>query len=288
MRVNSDRLSHTKKSALLRRVASSSLCSPQDRSGRLDRALSALRTLHDEYGPALRRVREARELHAACSASTFVPGTVIRHARFKYRGVIYGWDPVCERDAVWCAAAGVRPDQPFYYVLPDEGDSLRLLGGVRISKYVAHENVVPLSLTADPGDQPPPNRLKHRALDHYFDGYSPRQGAYVPNKRLRYEVRGRRKGGGGGGLRLGDLCGASKLCRHYWRAAARSLPKLMHCAQHARFPQYPGEYSSVLASREPMGDDSNILVGLDDDGHDLGAERPSAAVEQTGSDESKP
>lgn len=178
------------KRALLRRVASSSLFSPQDRSGRLDRALSALRTLHDEYGPALRRVREARELHVACGAATFAPGTVIKHARFKYRGVVYGWDPVCERDAVWCAAAGVRPDQPFYYVLPDEGDSLRLLGGVRISKYVAHENVVPFSRAASASGQPPPNRLKHRALDHYFEGYSARQGAYVPNKRLRYEVRG--------------------------------------------------------------------------------------------------
>lgn len=37
-----------------------------------------------------------------------------------------------------------------------------------------------------------------------------------------------------------------------------------------------------------MGDDSNILVGLDDDGHDLGAELASATVERTGGDESKP
>ena len=42
--------------------------------------------------------------------------------------VIYGWDRRCERDAQGQAARGVGGGQPFYHVLPDEGDCARLFG----------------------------------------------------------------------------------------------------------------------------------------------------------------
>ncbi len=37
-------------------------------------------------------------------------------------GVVYGWDRECERDPAWAAAVHADPTQPFYHVLPDEGE----------------------------------------------------------------------------------------------------------------------------------------------------------------------
>ena len=35
--------------------------------------------------------------------------------------MVYGWDKDCERDPDWAAAVQADPHQPFYHVLPDEG-----------------------------------------------------------------------------------------------------------------------------------------------------------------------
>ena len=42
----------------------------------------------------------------------------------RYRGVVYGWDRRCERSSAWAASNRVAPDQPFYFCLPDEGESI--------------------------------------------------------------------------------------------------------------------------------------------------------------------
>lgn len=152
----------------------------------LDRAFSALRLLHDEYGPTLERMKTTRAERISCTRAVHSPGTVFTHQRHGYRGVIYGWDPVCDRDAEWCAATGVEGDQPFYYVLPDENDCIRLFGGVRISKYVAQSSVS--ALLSPRREKPDANRIKHRALNYYFEGYSPVAGQYVPNRKLQFEV----------------------------------------------------------------------------------------------------
>ena len=47
---------------------------------------------------------------------------------------------------------------------------------MRISKYVAQDNLEPVSC-----------RILHRSLDAYFSGYSAAQGRYVPTRRLQYE-----------------------------------------------------------------------------------------------------
>ncbi len=39
-----------------------------------------------------------------------------------HAGVVYGWDKECERDPDWAAAVQADPNQPFYHVLPDEGE----------------------------------------------------------------------------------------------------------------------------------------------------------------------
>ncbi len=79
---------------------------------------------------------------AACSAPprvrvsklSFTTPQVFRHKKYGYRAVVYGWDRSCDRDPQWAQEMGVRAEQPFAAALPDEGDCLRIFGGVRISK----------------------------------------------------------------------------------------------------------------------------------------------------------
>lgn len=57
-------------------------------------------------------------------------------------------------------------------------DCQRIFGAVRISKYVAQDNMEPITCG---------RRIHHRAIAHYFDSYSPAAGLYVPNRKLRFE-----------------------------------------------------------------------------------------------------
>lgn len=57
----------------------------------------------------------------------FHVGQVVRHKRYNYRGVVYGWDPVCSSSEEWMLSMGVDGlpggrAQPFYKVLVDERD----------------------------------------------------------------------------------------------------------------------------------------------------------------------
>jgi hemimethylated DNA binding protein len=144
----------------------------------LDRGFTALRILHTSYSPTLDHMRALRREHADRDGVRFHLGTVFRHAKFGYKGVVYGWDRVCDRDDDWVAAMHTRGDQPFYHVLPDEADCHRLFGGVRLTKYVAEENVVPLEEGT---------RVTHRALDSYFLGYDASRQRYIPNASLQFQ-----------------------------------------------------------------------------------------------------
>ncbi|CAL8460560.1 g89 [Coccomyxa elongata] len=144
----------------------------------LDQGLEAVQLLHTEYADLLTRLRSAREVRADRSRVAFSLGTVFTHKKFGYKGVVYGWDRECERDPAWAAAVHADPTQPFYHVLPDEDDCQRIFRGIRLSKYVAQDNMEPV-LT--------PRRVNHRAISHYFDSYSPDLLRYVPNHRLQYE-----------------------------------------------------------------------------------------------------
>ena len=57
-------------------------------------------------------------------------------------------------DNCWCAA----------------DDCQRIFGAVRISKYVAQDNMEPITCS---------RRINHRAIAHYFDTYSPEVSRYV-------------------------------------------------------------------------------------------------------------
>eukprot|EP00993_Chasmostoma_nieuportense_P007685 NODE_949_length_1747_cov_33.133951_g889_i0.p1 GENE.NODE_949_length_1747_cov_33.133951_g889_i0~~NODE_949_length_1747_cov_33.133951_g889_i0.p1 ORF type:complete len:554 (-),score=83.58 NODE_949_length_1747_cov_33.133951_g889_i0:86-1675(-) len=69
-------------------------------------------------------------------------GTIIQHARYHYRGVIYGVDPICKAEPDWqlqmnVAGLSEGAGQPFYNVLVDQRD--RPSGQ---TTYVAQQNII--------------------------------------------------------------------------------------------------------------------------------------------------
>ncbi|PSC71606.1 F-box only 21 [Micractinium conductrix] len=144
----------------------------------VDRGFEAVQVLNGTYARQLQAMRELRADRADRSGVKFGVGQVFVHKKFGYRAVVFGWDRACERDDAWLQAMSVSTaQQPFYHCLPDESDAIRLFGGVRITKYVAQENMEPLE----------GGRIVHRALDSFFVGYSPALGRYIPSRKLQYE-----------------------------------------------------------------------------------------------------
>jgi len=147
----------------------------------VDRGIEALRLLNTRYHDSVESIKARREEHARVISSNTVKysiGQVFVHKKYGYTGIIYGFDSSCQRDDEWMNQMQiVERFQPFYYVLPDEEDARRLLGGVRLTKYVAEENI---EITTN-------KKVVHRALENYFIGYSTSSQRYVPTKRLRFE-----------------------------------------------------------------------------------------------------
>lgn len=103
-------------------------------------------------------------------------GTVIRHRRYGYRGVIAGHDPHCLADEAWIQQMRVDMlpsgrEQPFYHVLVDERDR----PGAQTT-YVAQENIICMRR---------PGEVHHPLIPQLFVGFSPEDGAYIPGPRLR-------------------------------------------------------------------------------------------------------
>jgi heat shock protein HspQ len=97
------------------------------------------------------------------AAARFMPGQLVRHRRFDYRGVVADVDPEFSLDDAWYERNAVtRPprDKPWYHVLVHASD-----GAVT---YVAERN-----LERDASDAP----VEHPLIDHFFSGF--RDGAYV-------------------------------------------------------------------------------------------------------------
>ena len=90
----------------------------------------------------------------------FMPGALVRHRRYGYRGVIVDFDMSCHADDEWYNANPSHPDrdQPWYHVL---------VHGSTINTYAAQENLI-----ADATGAP----VDHPLVKHFFktvdeDGY---------------------------------------------------------------------------------------------------------------------
>lgn len=149
----------------------------------VNRGIEALRLLNTRYHESVENMKALRDEHARVISSNSVKysvGQVFIHKKYGYKGIIYGFDSSCQRDDEWMRTMQItKRYQPFYYALPDEEDARRLLGGIRLTKYVAEENIDICSSKN--------KKVVHRALENYFVGYSTALQRYVPNKRLRFE-----------------------------------------------------------------------------------------------------
>ena len=99
-------------------------------------------------------------------------GQVIKHKRFKYRGVIVGWDETTKAPENWIKQMhGNRPEwrkQPNYSVLVDTRDR----EGAQTT-YVVQENMEVVKNT----------KILHPKLDDHFENYDGSQ--YLPRPWLR-------------------------------------------------------------------------------------------------------
>jgi hemimethylated DNA binding protein len=74
----------------------------------------------------------------------FPLGSIVRHTKYGFRGVVVGWDPRPQVDVSrWDGLKDVEhPEQhPFYHVIPDPGDCLIAFGGPRPFRYVCQANL---------------------------------------------------------------------------------------------------------------------------------------------------
>jgi len=103
-------------------------------------------------------------------------GKLVTHIRFGYRGVIFGWDPVCKASVEWIIQMGVDRltngrNQPFYYVLVDTRDRQ-----YQSTSYVAQENIIIM-------ENPQP--IQHTDIGKYFSEYDFTNNCYLLNEELK-------------------------------------------------------------------------------------------------------
>ena len=93
----------------------------------------------------------------------FAHGSLVRHKRYGYRGVVVDSDVSCQAEDEWYYANQTQPkrDQPWYYVL---------VSGSDYNTYVAESN-----LEVDAID----DEIEHPLIKTYFTGF--RDGQYIRN-----------------------------------------------------------------------------------------------------------
>ena len=93
----------------------------------------------------------------------FLPGDLVRHVRYHYRGVVVAHDPKCLADENWYKSNKTQPDrnQPWYHVLVHESGSIT---------YPAES-----SLALDESGE----QIIHPLLDQFFNGLE--KGRYKRN-----------------------------------------------------------------------------------------------------------
>ena len=104
-----------------------------------------------------------REELSGYQKSKFVPGELVCHVRYYYRGVVVDTDFMCVADEGWYQSNKTQPekDQPWYHVLVHESGSIT---------YPAQS-----SLKLDESGE----QIIHPLLDQFFSGFE--EGRYVRN-----------------------------------------------------------------------------------------------------------
>ena len=147
----------------------------------LRRSYAAMRSLL-KVGDYLSTNLNERDSKSSRDGIAFHVGQVLRHKKFGFRAVVFGWEPRPHLDvSQWDGVVGLPSgaEQPFYRMIPDHGDCVSLLGGPRGVRYVAQENLEPLSAAADAA-------IEHELLPHLFAAYDPAAGTFHPVQQLAY------------------------------------------------------------------------------------------------------
>jgi len=103
-------------------------------------------------------------------------GFLMTHIKYGYRGVIFGWDPVCKATTDWIVHMGINnltygKEQPFYHVLVDTRDRPYQ------NTYVAQEYIKAMTN---------PQPILHLDVGKYFSEYDFQNNCYAPNEELKY------------------------------------------------------------------------------------------------------
>ncbi|MCS1409444.1 MAG: hypothetical protein M2R45_02625 [Verrucomicrobia subdivision 3 bacterium] len=93
----------------------------------------------------------------------FLPGDLIFHKRYHYRGVIVSVDPKCLADDAWYHSNQTQPkiNQPWYHVLVHNSTQIT---------YTAHSSIEPDKLKS---------RINHPMIAIYFERFD--AGHYIRN-----------------------------------------------------------------------------------------------------------
>ena len=95
----------------------------------------------------------------------FVPGEIVEHVRYGYRGVVVDYNATCQAPEDWYQSNQTQPEreQPWYHVLVD--------GNQQVT-YVAQSN-----LQADQSKQ----QVVHGMINLFFSGYDKENHKYIRN-----------------------------------------------------------------------------------------------------------
>mmetsp|Transcript_6918 Transcript_6918/g.20023 ORF Transcript_6918/g.20023 Transcript_6918/m.20023 type:complete len:153 (+) Transcript_6918:1803-2261(+) len=130
--------------------------------------------------------QDAENSRYRSSAIQFRVGDIVRHKRYNYRAVIFGWDPKCAATHRWMEQMNIRSlphgkNQPFYHTLCDQRDR----PGSQTT-YVAQENLELLEMDEDGYDEEEGclgecNHIDHDEVGEHFDGIGSAF-HYIPNR----------------------------------------------------------------------------------------------------------
>ena len=92
----------------------------------------------------------------AAREAMFVPGQLVSHRRYGYRGVVVDSDESCQASEEWYRSNRTQPvrDQPWYHVLVDGSEQIT---------YVAQTN-----LATDEEGRP----IQHPLVEYFFEGFA--------------------------------------------------------------------------------------------------------------------
>ncbi len=135
--------------------------------GQIKRVSEEIFKQYNEVDPA------TKPLQKACTPEIqYRIGQIIRHKRYHYRGVIFGYDPHCALSNEWQRQMRIEElpngsKQPFYNVLVDERDRHHQ------TTYVAQENIQLVGKE---------DEIRHEEVGRYFGRFNRDEGCYVPNE----------------------------------------------------------------------------------------------------------